>query len=368
LISGERRLEACRSLGWTHITAQYYDEVDEYTRHAIEYEENTKRKDFSPQERCLGALKYFRLRREREPNFSQADMARAIGLKPGHISELLSGAQEIEAGNPRAIEAKELPTLFSVARRANERRDAKSLEAAKKFLGIESPAQAPDPILNVDFNEWAKTYKGPQFNFVHCDFPYGINADKSDQGSAKIHGGYKDTKETYWTLCKSLCVNLDDLCLPKCHFMFWFSMKYYAETLAFFAEHSDIKFDPVPLIWHKSDDKGNLPDRLRGPRRVYETAFFGSRGDRLIAHPVSNLFAWPKDRDEFHMSVKPEPMLKHFFEMFVDDSTLMLDPTCGSGSSLRAAKSRGAQYVLGLEENSEFCEDANRAFRNRSAA
>jgi DNA modification methylase len=64
------------------------------------------------------------------------------------------------------------------------------------------------------------------------------------------------------------------------------------------------------------------------------------------------------------MSVKPEPMLKHFFEMFVDESTIFLDPTCGSGSSVRAAESLGAAHVLGLERDPEFHESASRALRS----
>jgi DNA modification methylase len=53
-----------------------------------------------------------------------------------------------------------------------------------------------------------------------------------------------------------------------------------------------------------------------------------------------------------------EPMLRHFFRMFVDDSTSMLDPTCGSGTALRAANELDAAHVLGLEINPEFAEDA----------
>jgi hypothetical protein len=228
---------------------------------------------------------------------------------------------------------------------------------------------APDSIWNLDFNEWAKTYDGPKFNFVHCDFPYGINADEFNQGGGDTYGSYEDDSKTYWRLCKSLCDNLDRLCLTECNFMFWFSMKHYAKTLEFFAKHSDIKFDPFPLVWMKSDNSGIVSDHRRGPRRIYETAFFGSRGDRWIAHPVSNAFAWPADKDtRIHMSPKPVEVLQHFFKMFVDGSTLMLDPTAGSGNALIAAKSLGAQYVLGLEENEDFCKDANRAVKNARAA
>jgi DNA modification methylase len=66
------------------------------------------------------------------------------------------------------------------------------------------------------------------------------------------------------------------------------------------------------------------------------------------------------------MSYKPETMLKYFFEMFVDLSTRMLDPTAGSGSSLKVAKSLGARYVLGLEKDEGFCENANRALRKEA--
>jgi DNA modification methylase len=116
----------------------------------------------------------------------------------------------------------------------------------------------------------------------------------------------------------------------------------------------------------KSDNVGILPDPQRGPRRIYETAFFGSRGDRKVVSAVSNAYAAPTDRG-VHMSIKPEPVLRNFFRMFVDESTLMLDPTCGSGSSLRAAESLSARHVAGLEIDPDFCEQANRTLKTARA-
>ena len=52
-------------------------------------------------------------------------------------------------------------------------------------------------------------------------------------------------------------------------------------------------------------------------------------------------------------------MLRHFFEMFIDGNTNMLDPTCGGGSSLRAAESIGSNFVFGIEANEEFARLAN---------
>jgi DNA modification methylase len=156
---------------------------------------------------------------------------------------------------------------------------------------------------------------------------------------------------------EALCSNLDRLCTESAHIMFWFSMHHYQKTIDYFHKHSDFRLDPFPLFWHKSDNKGLLPDPQRGPRRIYETCLFGSRGDRLIVTAKANACSKPTDGEQ-HISTKPEPVLRHFFEMFVDESTNMLDPTCGSGTALRAAEGLGAQHVLGLEINPEFAEDA----------
>ena len=61
-----------------------------------------------------------------------------------------------------------------------------------------------------------------------------------------------------------------------------------------------------------------------------------------------------------------------FFEMFVDDYTLMLDPTAGSGASLRAAESLKAKQVLGLEIDQQYLGPARKALsderKKRAAA
>ena len=63
------------------------------------------------------------------------------------------------------------------------------------------------------------------------------------------------------------------------------------------------------------------------------------------------------------MSEKNEAMLRYFFGMFCDEHTAILDPTCGSGSALRAADSLGASLIQGLEVNAEYAALAEDAFR-----
>ena len=362
LIAGERRLAACKVLGWTHISAQYVDELDPALLRSIELEENIKRQNLLWQDECLAVHEYFMLRKETDPSFTQEDLGAALGMTQQHISRHILIAGELLAGNERVLAAPRMSTAHGITERAVARRDDEALSALRQ-ISKSHPIEQPDPILCTDFNEWIKTYDGPKFNFVHCDFPFGIGASDFNQGAAATHGGYDDTESTYWTLCESLVTNLGRLTVDRCHFMFWFSMHYYQRTLDFFHSRSDIVLDPFPLVWLKSDNVGILPDPQRGPRRIYETAFFGSRGDRKIVSSVSNAYSAPTDRG-FHMSVKPEPVLRNFFRMFVDETTIMFDPTCGSGSSLRAAESLNARHALGLEIDADFAKQANTALRN----
>jgi hypothetical protein len=217
------------------------------------------------------------------------------------------------------------------------------------------------PILHTDFNEWAPTYAGPKFNLIHCDFPYGIQSDASGQGAAKALGGYTDTEEVYWTLFKTLSVHLDNFCAPSAHMIFWFSARFYVQTWEMLKLLDGFVFDEYPLIWHKDDNKGIAPDQLRRPRRLYEMAFFGWRGDRKILKLKNNIVSAPTIRER-HPHEKSELALRHFFEMCVDRGTRLLDPTCGSGSALRAANGLGAGSVVGLERDAEFADLARRAY------
>jgi ParB/RepB/Spo0J family partition protein len=365
LVMGERRLEACRSIGSMQIDVKYTDEDDPDLLLGMEIAENIKRKDFNWRDEYRAVYNYYVRRRAKDPSFTQEQCGKELCIDQRSVSDRLKVVRGWLDGDQEIIDASQPSIAINILGRRNRRANEEMQEELQRILFPEEPV-APDPILNLDFNKWAATYDGPKFNFIHCDFPYGINADKHNQGGAKTHGGYRDTFETHRTLCESLCDNLDRLCLTKCHFMFWFSMHNYHWTLKFF-EGRGIEFDPFPLVWMKSDNSGIIPNPDQGPRRIYETAFFGSRGGLPIVRATNNAIGEAAETDKRdHMSTKPVPVLQHFFKMFVDSSTLMLDPTAGSGNALKAAKSLGASYVLGLEENKEFCEDANRALRKEA--
>jgi len=365
LVAGERRLEATRLLGNDRINVQYFDQLDHLGARAIELEENIKREALPWQDEARAILEYHELRSSEEPSWSQEQTSEALGLARNTVTEKIKVAKELLSGNRMVVEAPRYSTAKGIVQRAESRRDEQALAAITKRPT--AAAVSPDSILVADFNQWAPSYDGPRFNFIHCDFPYGIGADKFNQGAASSHGGYDDDESDYWRLCHTLAANEDRLFTESAHIMFWFSMHFYTETLEFFAKHTDWRIDPFPLVWMKSDNVGILPDPERGPRRIYETCLFGSRGDRKIVRPTSNAVWSASQRDE-HMSIKPETMLGQFFRMFVDSNTIMLDPTCGSGGALRAAEALFASHVVGLERNADFAARANAALNKSRQA
>ena len=356
LVAGETRIRAFERLGYTAIPYQFADTLDKKELLAIELEENIKRTDLPWQDQCKSLLRFHQLHQDLEPTWTQSQTAEAIGISQTTVSQQLAVALELESGNERVVNAPKLSVAKNIVTREADRRTADVLAS----LSEGPPIVRETPILTADFNEWAATYSGPAFNLLNCDFPYGINADKFDQGAGAAFGSYEDTEEVYWTLLETLVNNRERLLGESAHIVFWFSMKHYAKTLDLL--RTVFRIDPYPLVWVKSDNRGTLPDPTRGPRRVYEVAFLCSFGDRKIISAVANSYSCPTVRTGEHMSEKNEEMLAHFFRMFIDPNTRFLDPTCGSGSALRAARRLGATSILGLEKNDEFAENARRAW------
>jgi len=215
-------------------------------------------------------------------------------------------------------------------------------------------------IITADFRVWAPVYKGPRFNFAHVDFPYGAGADGFGQGSMPVHGDYGDSPEIARELCETLFANQDRLFHDQAFMILWYQTKQNADgTVYRMLSKGGWDVCPNPLVWDKCGAAMG-GDLAHDPRHTYETAFLCSRGNPVLRQQKADLFRHPIVTGR-HANEKPEPMLKHFFEMVVGQYTRVLDPTCGSGSSIRAALGLGAEYSLGLEINEGFASRARLA-------
>lgn len=352
LIAGERRLEACRSLGWDSIPVQFADDLPEEELYLIELEENVKRLDLTWQEQNDAIARYHEMRAKADPEWNATKTAKALGLSSPAISQHLA-VSNARKKVPDLSKTPKLSTALNLVRRAQERKAQSEILKIKQDT---STPVRPVKLIHGDFLAWAPAYSGHPFNLIHCDFPYGINATKTGQSAAKTFGGYEDTPEVYFNLINCLLEHQDTLVAESAHCLFWFSMNFYEETKSLF-EKGGWRVDKFPLIWFRSNNKGIIPDTNRGGRRVYETCFLMSRGDRKIVAPVSNLVAHPVENED-HMSQKPQEVLRHFMRMLVDENTVLLDPTAGSAGALDAAEALGAALSVGVERDREYYERA----------
>ncbi|NJL70375.1 MAG: ParB/RepB/Spo0J family partition protein [Candidatus Competibacteraceae bacterium] len=361
LVAGERRLTACTSIGWTDIPAQYADTLDPIELHAIELEENVRRVDLTWVERSNAIEEYHKMRLRSNPEHTVEDTADALNMSRTVAYKNILVATELHK-DPEIAKIENFSTALGVVQRKIERSGAAALREALVVqatpIDAATPAEPAAPkrfaqLLNTNFLDWMKTPIAEPFNLIHCDFPYGVNTgDKKGQSAAKAFGTYEDSQDIYFTLLDMMLFYQDNFIAPSAHMLFWFSMNFYEETKRRLTDRG-WSVNPMPLIWAKSDNAGIIPDTNRGPRQIYETALLCSRGDRKIVKPVANL-CWTPTTKEFHTSEKSLVMLSHFFRMLVDESTRMLDPTCGSGMAVKASEQAGAAFSLGLERDLDF--------------
>jgi len=363
LVAGERRLTACTSLGWDHISVQLTSDLDDYTLQSIELEENIKRMDLTWQEEVDALARFHELKKANEESWSHQDTADSLGYSQPEVSKKLAVAAQLS--DPVIAKAERFSAAHNIVQRNTERKKSNAVEAfsaSTKTMLAEATGEAPileakaPPLLLTSFHDWQQTYDGPKFNLIHCDFPYGINVADAPRMSSTIKDHYEDSPDIYWALLARLALAMDNVVAESAHLIFWHSMRYHSDT-KMELERMGWTVQPFPLIWHKSDNSGIAPDPQRGPRQTYEAAIFAYRGDRKItaAGCVANSFAYPGSRDgAIHVSEKPYAMLRHFLRMVCDEYSFVLDPTCGSANALKVAEDLGAPRVLGLEQMEEF--------------
>ena len=403
LVAGERRLRAWQELCKRHndfpeqIPVRHLENLTEYEAQLIELEENVKRVNLDWREHCLAIYRYLNLRREEEPDYTLEEAGLDLSIDASMVSKRCQVGAALISGEDEAIyKADSFAAALNVLRRLQDRKITDEIDilnevdtgleildeggselgaggdlqaAAEQALQDIAEGNIPKAdgfrqtkfdIIQADFVRWVESYNDRPFNLIHCDFPYGINMQSSDQSSHEIHETYDDAPEVYWRLLGAFLDNRDRFIASSAHVVFWFSMKYYQDTVEAFSD-AGFRVDPYPLIWAKSDKRGLLPDATRGPRRTYETALFMSRGDRKIIRATSNHVEAPTPGKRFHYTQKPLKVIDGFLQMLIDSTTRLLDPTCGSGTAIQSAIFRRASVALGLDISEECVITAKRA-------
>lgn len=124
----------------------------------------------------------------------------------------------------------------------------------------------------------------------------------------------------------------------------------------FFEAWKQAGFTPVGhLVWPK-----NYASRTGFLKACHEQAYLLAKGHpRKPPHPLMDVQPWEYTGNRSHPTEKAVSILKPLIKSFSKPGDLVLDPFCGSGSTLVAAALSGRGY-LGIELEKAYCELACR--------
>lgn len=88
---------------------------------------------------------------------------------------------------------------------------------------------------------------------------------------------------------------------------------------------------------------------------------FNNKDSDGKGHMIFNWFEWKRDSGKeypkIHPTQKPVSVVKRLIEIFTDEGDIVIDPVCGSGTTLRAAAELG-RSSYGFEVNTDFYKKA----------
>jgi site-specific DNA-methyltransferase (adenine-specific) len=100
----------------------------------------------------------------------------------------------------------------------------------------------------------------------------------------------------------------------------------------------------------------------------HESAYLLAKGrPPLPGSPVPDVLDWEYSGNQLHPTQKPVQPLKTLIEAFTQPGDVVLDPFCGSGSTLVAAQELGRRFI-GIELDEQHHRTASNRLAHREAA
>lgn len=387
LVAGERRLLALHNLqakgkSFTHdgetippdmipITLIGSD-LKEGDLLQAEFDENMIRVPlpWQDQERAIAAI--HRARQAVRPEQTFRDTAIELKEKIEGTNATVGGTaslQSLERRVSRGVQLSDYLTDPAIS-------SARTAEAAKQILykKIEEGIRAekarraaklpgtPSSLIelrNVDMLTELKEMDNSLFDAIICDPPYGRNIDKGGLADrVVIQHEYDDSPENAQAIIIALFHEGWRITKPRANLFFFLDPDNWG-----WAKEAGMKAGwevfRTPIIWQKSHSEGMAPWKSFGPRRVYEMGLFATKGQRGMHQTPIDILDHPKvGRDvRSHGAEKPHTLLRELVTCLTMPGDYILDPCCGSGSTLIAAASL-RRRALGLEISPSYYETA----------
>jgi DNA modification methylase len=390
LTAGLHRREACKKLG----REVWYETEEEgrlilnnpMLRRMAEYQENFRRKEFTPAEKNKAVAEIDRLMREMHGSkqsgnpmsegWTQLDTAKKLGLKSHRtVSEAIAVTKAIEKGMEGVAEAKTHQEAMSIVKTNIRLAAAEELarrQAEKGTEEIQNPKEwFGNKIILGNCLDKMKALSSNICSLFITDPPWKINIDKAvdNYGSSvqKAVGNYDDSSDDIIPTIKNVAAEMHRVARLDCYVVMFCGAKYWKELADHFRSIGFQVYNK-PLVWVKTNIDGNLcssksPAPSLWPASVTDFMLLARKGNAVLAQlHKGDAFMFPpcKTSDRIHQAQKPIPLMEEIISRFYHPGTnpLLIDPFAGSGSTLIAARRLGIKQYFGYELSAQNRERA----------
>lgn len=382
LVVGERRTTAIKELSSTNTTF-YCNNVEvppgfipvTFIWEALsatqlleaELDENIRRVDIPWQDRTAALAELHERYKAERPSQTIADTARTLIADHGVGSSSATPqsnqnavAKEVKQAtviaehihNPKVAKARNAQEAYNQILRMEESKFRTAL--AKKALLV-VPERPHIELRNGDLMIVLPSLPAHTFDLICGDPPYGIGASGGGfRQRTEVHHNYNDTSDNALMLYQAILTEGFRVTKPQANLFLFMDIRYYDFLQTISARLGWTPF-PRPIIWGKSDSEGLAPWGAAGFRLTTEFIFFATKGQKgLLASPVDYLRV-DRVADKDHAAEKPVALLRKLIECSTLPGDSVLDPCCGSGSTLKAAQEL-RRVGLGIEKDKDYYE------------
>lgn len=334
LVAGYRRMNAAAMNGWTEIEVIIRENMDELDQREVELEENIARKDMTWQERVKSVAEIDRLRRLKDPNWTQEQTAAVAGLQRTRVTEALQLDKMMKIF-PELAEAKDISQAKNwMSSKAQLVTRKIAVDANPVFTDIDSKLVLGDSV------EVIKLVPDESFHAVITDPPFGVDYDKRTEGQSGQLSSYEDSEDSYVRLL-SMAPDLYRV-VKKDGWLIWFCGISWYERAKITFRNAGFTVDEIPIIWDRSGGRTftTRPDRYF--TRGYDIALHCLKGEpQLVQRGKSNIIRIdPVSQSERELLVeRPVELYAELIRRLTVPGEIIADFFTGSGSCLAAAAS-----------------------------
>lgn len=379
LVAGGRRTAAIDALGVEGLTFIYDKELilpgeipivelseafTEIERAGVELSENVIRVELPWQDRVQALAFIHELKTKANPNQTVIETAREL-LEEGQVpsskgsglptSSLTVVRQQIAQAN---VVAKHLSNpAIAKARNATEAFNLVIAAEEKAFQAELIQRRPKDIKTTIEVRHGSLLEILPKldsnlFDTILGDPPYGINVNSGGFRDRTVHHhNYDDSPDAAKTLLSCIISEGFRVTKPRANLFLFCDIDLFG-WLKDACGRAGWEPFRTPITWGKSDSEGMAPWGREGFRRTTEWILFARKGQKGLFHPPIDYLRHNRvSRDEREYGPeKPLPLLKELLSASTLPGDYVLDPCCGSGSTLLAAKQLKMR-ALGIEKD-----------------